>query len=355
MSEKIKNKIFYIIGSIVILIILIITIKFPYSIKVPCQIVGQMEWALIQIEPDKLLSKIYDNREDRILNFTLLQFAREDFVQFQQFSIEENRINKDDAIANITSLENQLTLANLSGELEKACKNLAMVTAGEKEALQEEAEHAIELAEIQFAAYEPQYARNKELFENNLISSTEWEITRATYDGFKSNIALKKARLEVMRTGEKKEILQYMTVQIEQISNQVQLMKTKMALGNIRSPFDGLISYPTQDSIICLVENVDSLLCKLPVPAAELRYVVQGQGISIRLFETGMEHQAEVLRIGHHGKLINGTPSYILTGYLNSTSDDAAPGMTGIAQVQCGSVTLLEHLFRSFNKYIMHI
>jgi hypothetical protein len=355
MIEIIRNKKIIIPLIVILLLILMVTIKFPYNINVPCQIVGQQEWALIQVEPDKIVSKMFDNREDRTLNFTLLQFAREDFVQLRQFTAIENWINQDDAIANITSLDNQLALTHLSGELDKAHDNLAIVSAGEKKALQEEAEHAAELAEIQYAAYKPQYIRDKELFDNNLISSAEWEISRATYDGYKSNIALQRARLEVMRTGEKNEILRYMNNQIELLNGQVQLMKTKMALGNIRAPFSGIISYPSQDSIICLVENVDSLLCKIPLIASELRYVERGQGINIHLFETSGEHQAEVIKIGQRSKLINGMPSYIVTGYLNSTSDDVRPGMSGIAKVQCESITVLEHLSRSFKKYTMQI
>jgi PDZ domain-containing secreted protein len=173
MIEIIRNKKIIIPLIVILLLILMVTIKFPYNINVPCQIVGQQEWALIQVEPDKIVSKMFDNREDRTLNFTLLQFAREDFVQLRQFTAIENWINQDDAIANITSLDNQLALTHLSGELDKAHDNLAIVSAGEKKALQEEAEHAAELAEIQYAAYKPQYIRDKELFDNNLISSAK--------------------------------------------------------------------------------------------------------------------------------------------------------------------------------------
>jgi len=332
-----------------------ITIKFTYTIKVPCQIVGQKEWTLIQVEPDKIISKIYDNRKDVTLNFTLLQFAREDFVQFRQISMDEDWVSKDDPIASFNSLDNQISMANLTGELEKAHTNLAVVTAGEKQALLEEAERALDLANIQFTAYEPQYLRNKELYENNLISSAEWEITRATYEGFISNKALQTARLEVMRTGEKDEIIRYTQDHLEQLRSQVQLMNTKLAMGNINAPFDGVISYPSQDSIICLVEKVDTLLCKLPAPAPELKYIKAGSEITIRLFEIPGEHLGELLDVSHRMKLINGLPGYILTGYLNSDSNEASPGMTGIAEVQCDNVTIIEHLVRSFNKYLMQI
>jgi len=355
MMEYLKNKKIIYPTIIIILIVLAMIIKFPYTIQAPCQIVGQMEWALIQVEPDKVLSKMYDNKEDRTLNFTLLQFAREDFVQFKQFATNEKWIGKNDAIANISSLDNQLSLNNLTGELDKARDNLAIVSVGEKEALQEEAEHTAELAEIQFAAYAPQYERNKELFENNLISSTEWEISRATYDGYKSNISLQRARLEVMRTGEKSEILRYMNDQINLINSQVDLMKSKMALGAISAPFDGLISFPVQDSIICLVENVDSLLCKLPIPAAELKYLEAGQNISIRLFETAEDQEAEILNIAYRSKMMLGRPSYLVTGHVYASSKDIKPGMSGVAEIQCESITVLEHLSRSFNKYLMKI
>ena len=64
MKNYLNNRFIYILGTIVILIILMITMKFSYTIKMPCQIVGQKEWALIQVEPDKIISKIYDNGED---------------------------------------------------------------------------------------------------------------------------------------------------------------------------------------------------------------------------------------------------------------------------------------------------
>jgi hypothetical protein len=355
MTKYLKNKVVYIIATIGIIFILMIIIKFTYTLKLPCQIVGQKEWVLIQVEPDKIISKIYDNRKDQTLNFTLLQFAREDFVQFRQFSTADYWVNKEDPIASFTSLDNQISMANLTGELEKARDNLAIATAGEKQALLEEAKRALELANIQFNAFEPQYLRNKELYEKNLISSAEWEITRATYDGFQSNIALKKARLEVMQTGEKDEIIRYTKDHIEQLKSQVLLMNTKLDMGNITAPFDGMISYPSQDSVICLVEKVDSLLCKLPAPASELKYLEPGLEINIRLFEIPGEHLGELLDIGHRMKLINGSPSYILTGYLDSTSNKAGPGMTGIAEIQCDNITLLEHLVRSFNKYVMQI
>ena len=354
MLDIFKNRsVFYMAGIIVLLLIVILIIRIPYTIKVPCHIVGQKEWALIQVEPDKMISKTFDNKEDKTLGFTLLQFAREDFVNYKQYSTDDTWIDKNDPIANIVSLNNKLSMADLKGELEKARDNLAIASAGEKQALLEEAERALELANIQFSAYEPQYLRNKELYESNLISSSEWEITRATYDAYQSNIALQEARLEVMRTGEKSEIVRYMQDHIEQLRSQVQLMDTKLAMGDLRAPFSGIISYPSQDSLICLIENVDSVLCKLPVIAPEIRYLEPGQEITIRLFESNEEQQAELIKIGHRSKLINGTPSYIITGYLNSDSEDILPGMSGIAQIQCGNISLVELLFRSFNKYMM--
>jgi len=355
MFEKIKNKRIFFPLIIIIMLAIVFMIKFPYTVDAPCQVFGQREWALIQTEPDKVLSKTYDNIKNRTLGFTLLQFAREDFVQFKQFATVERWIYKNDAIANITSLDNQLALNNLIGEMDKARDNLAIVSVGEKEALQEEAKHAAELAEIQFAAYEPQHKRNKELFEKNLISSTEWEISRATYDSFKSNIDLQHSRLEVMQTGEKTEIQRYMIDQVELMNNQVHLMKSKIALGNIRAPFDGLITYPAQDSIICLVENVDSLLCKLPIPASDLKYVEVGQKIKFRLFEADDDQIAEVLSIAQRSKMINGAPGYLVTGYIDEPSDVVKPGMSGVAQIQCKSISMLEHLSRSFSKYLMKI
>ena len=158
-----------------------------------------------------------------------------------------------------------------------------------------------------------------------------------------------------MQTGEKTEILRYMNDQINLINSQVNLTASKIALGNIQAPFDGLISYPAQDSIICLVENVYSLLCKLPISAAELKYVEVGHLIRIRLFERDEDQMAEILSVSERSKLMNGMPGYLVTGYIETSSDKIRPGMSGVARVQCESISVLEHLSRSFSKYLMKI
>jgi hypothetical protein len=132
-------------------------------------------------------------------------------------------------------------------------------------------------------------------------------------------------------------------------------MDTKMSMANLKAPFDGLISYPSQDSIICLIEDVDSLLCKFPVPAPELKYIKPGQEINITLFEKGNEDHAKIIDISRRIKLINGVPSYIVTGYVYNTTDETTPGMTGIAEVQGDTVTLIELILRSFHNYMMRI
>jgi hypothetical protein len=355
MLEDKKNIFVYVAVAVIIVIIIFLMVNFPYNIKAPCQIVGQKEWALIQVDPDKIISKIYDNKTEKTLNFTLLQFNREDFVQFEQYATNDGWIYKGDPVAVFTSLDNQISLAELNGELAKARDNLAIASTGEKQALVKEAESTLKLANIQFEAYEPQYLRNKDLYEHNLISASDWEITRATYDSFQSNIVLQKARLEVLRTGEKDEIVRYMKAHISQLESQVRLMDTKMSMGNLKAPFEGLISYPSQDSIICLIEDVDSLLCKFPVPASERKYIKPGQDISITLFEKGNADHAKILDISRRSILMKGVPSYLVTGYVYNTTDETTPGMTGIAEVQCDAVTLIELLFRSFNHYMIRI
>jgi xanthine/uracil/vitamin C permease (AzgA family) len=136
-----------IVLSAVFLLVLIalLTVKTPYTIKAPCRIIAQNEWTLTQIQPDKLSAELVKNDSNIVKYFSLLQFDRQDFVEFSMAPhvFQGMSVNSGDVIGNMVSSENRLLLVELKGELEKAKASLLSLSTGEKEALQAEAEQAI--------------------------------------------------------------------------------------------------------------------------------------------------------------------------------------------------------------------
>lgn len=350
---KVRNKILTGAAILIVLLVILLSLKFPYTIKAPCHIVSKEEWSLLKVDPEKLKSRLVDNMDGKISSYSLLQFEREDFVQFKiNPSLNDNQwVGAGDTIAVLSSSKNKMMLANFQGELQKARANLAMVSTGEKAALQEEALQALRMAEVEYESFEPQYLRRKELFEEGLISTEEWENTRATYNIYRSNVAMAKARLESIRSGEKKEMIRYIQAEIALIREQIRLMNDKMKYEIIRSPVDGILTFSGTDSLICRVDKIDTLLIRLAIPAGKLKHAEPGQTINVRITETGKEYSALLTNIHKRSYFINRMPVYIITGRIENEGIDLAPGMSGYATIQAGKTTLFSRLVGAFKEY----
>jgi hypothetical protein len=351
MPDKTK---YIILAVAVVLLLIFLLVKFPYNIKAPCFITAQKEWALIQVETDKLLSRVIDHANGSVTNYTLLQFDREDFVQInlQSLTSDHQRINKGDTIANVYSSDNHLLMVNLVGELEIARRNRSMVSSGEKTAVQEEALQALNMARIEFDAFVPQYQRKKKLYDQTLIGVEEWETTQSTYDLYQSNINRQQARLEAMQSGEKQEMIQFYEARVEQIREQLVLLQKKLDMETIISPLAGTLTTTGGDSILCRVERFDTLLLKIALPAPELKYTLPGQNISVFAQETGKTYTASIIKIRQRSQLINGTLKYIITGKIENPALELMPGMSGLAKIHGESVTLYGQFVRALNRYI---
>ncbi len=348
-----KSK-YIILSAVLVLLLIFFLVKFPYNIKAPCIVSAQEEWVLIQAETDKLLSRVFDNAHGKVKNYTLLQFDREDFVQVNLISLtaDQQKITKGDTIACIYSSDNHRQMANLIGELEKARRNRSMVSSGEKTAVQEEALQDLNMARIEFDAFIPQYQRKKKLYDQNLIGVEEWETTQSTYDLYQSNINRQQARLDAMQSGEKQEMIQYYEAQVEQIREQINLLQEKLDMEIITSPLTGMLTGAGSDSILCRVECLDTLLLKIAMSAAELRYILPGQNITVYIQETGKTYTAAVINIRNRSRLINGTLKYIITGSMENPDSALMPGMSGYAKIHGESVTLFGQFVRALNRYI---
>jgi hypothetical protein len=350
---KHKIKIILLLTAVIFLLILT-TIKFPYIIKEPCSITAQQEWALIQVEPDKLLSRIFDNETEMIINFTLIQFDREDFVQFSIDSalIDQQIINTGDPIARIYSSDNHLILTNLVGELEKALTKRSIMNSGEKKALQEEARQSLNMAQVQFDAFIPQYQRKKKLFEQKLIGIEEWQIAQSTYDLYQVNINMQSARLEAVQSGEKKEMIKNIDAEIGQIQGEIELLKEKLDLEMIKSPLSGIVTDTKGDSIICQVELIDTLLLKIAVSALELKYISSNLKITAYIQETANYYEASIIKVGNRSRTTNAGIKYIITARVKNTDNELMPGMSGYAKIHCDKVSLITQFSRTLKRYM---
>ncbi|MBD3288493.1 hypothetical protein GF337_06775 [candidate division KSB1 bacterium] len=345
-----------IFGAAIVLIVLVLTfVKTPYTIKAPCRVVAQHEWTLTQIQPDKLTSKLVKNDSNMVQHFSLLQFDRQDFVEFSLTPqlIQGMPVRAGDVMGKMVSSENRLELVNFKGELEKARASYQSLISGEKASLQAEARKAIEYARAKLNAFEPKLKRSRALYQKELISKEESEIAEATYETLRLNVALQEARLRVLQTGEKEESIRIIEADIERLQDQIEVLQNKMAHEVIKSPIDGVIIDPNlEQGVLFQVSKIDSMVLQIPIKEEKRKYVHQGQKVRFYTPDRKLSVSCYVQLVGNQVRLVSGRPMVIVNSVIKNPENRLLPGGSGYAKIYCGKISLWKRLQRELNLYL---
>ena len=274
-----------------------------------------------------------------------------------QFSLDESLTSNEwvcqgQAVAHLTSSENQLSMMNLMGDLRKAQADLRSANTGEKSAIQEEKIQALNLAKAQLMAFEPQVRTKQELLEQNLISDEEWEITESTYKLHQSNVLMHEAMLETARTGEKREALDRIEAEIARLQDQIRIMRQKQELGQLLAPIDGLITYRLHDNILCNVSKADTVILQIPVSAREVKLIKPGQKITSYCIDLDLWFDSRVFKVGRRAQVINGSFMYVVTSIIQNDQQTLQAGMTGRCKIYCDKISGFKYIQRLWRHYI---
>lgn len=348
------KKVILIAGLVVLLFLFLAVFKLTYSIKSPCRFVAQSEWSLTQLEPDKLSVRLVRNDSSKVKSFTLLQFDRQDFIQFSLASnIQPGLlVQKGQIIGNVISSENQLRLVDLLGQLKKAKANLSYISTGEKPPVQAEARQALKYTQAECAAFLPQLNRTRQLYKQNLISKGEWEIAEATHDLNQLNIALQEAKMKVVQSGERIEAIRVIEADITNLENQIGVMQEKLSFETIKSPIYGIVTDPGFDSVLCHVSQLDTVVVQIPIRSEQRKYLKLDQVIKIYSFDEHLNLTGKVDMIGNHARIINSRPMFVVSSLIENPESKLLPGMAGYAKIYCDKVSILKLIQRAWKLYV---
>lgn len=154
-------------------------------------------------------------------------------------------LKKGDVILEISNLNRELSVltqeASLSESINRTRDTRLMITRNDLEQRQ-----TLALIENQLQILEPQYKRQKQLFEKKLISKQDFERTEADY---KYNIERKRITQEVYRNDSVERIRQIRDLNLSEKRMTMNLDGVGRILDNlvIRAPLDGQLSRPQLD------------------------------------------------------------------------------------------------------------
>ncbi|RPI02322.1 MAG: hypothetical protein EHM72_04500, partial [Calditrichaeota bacterium] len=271
---------FWILIVVTVLVVLSLIVRFNEKITGPARIASQYEWTIVHLEQDKLSTLLKSNGLIQKQQVELFHLSRPDYITFSLkdgLTIGQS-LNQGELVAQFISLEDQYRITNLQGDLAQARAQLSAQSTGLKRAQQEEADQELQFSKAQLAAYRPIVERQRELYNKQVISRQELEITEAQNQLYEIEVALREAGLRSARSGEKSELLSIIQTQITAAASELSLLNSKAAASMIHAPFSGILVQPV-DSLgekLHLCKN-DTFVVQMPVDAAHIHSVKAGQ------------------------------------------------------------------------------
>ncbi|NQT26452.1 hypothetical protein HQ585_13955 [candidate division KSB1 bacterium] len=344
----------WLILAIVILLIVVGFIPWQSSIKAPCYLTPQKEWSLRQTDPDKIIAKLENNQIGLLENVQLIHIDRSDFIDLtlDKKIVPGKTIQAGEVVAQLASFSDSMTLARLQGDLKEAEQELNVLTVGEKESVLYEAEKALDYAQAELNAYQPIIIRQKELYENNLISIEELQLAETEMELKKINVDIYSARLNNVQSGQKETLQAVSEAEIEQLKNQINLVKAKMDHNQISCPIAGMICHPPAGDFLCLVQKQDTMLVKIAFPGNKMSTLDQNSLITIWINGLGSKLlNAKVIHLGNSLQAVQGTPVFWITAMIESPNEKMQSGMTGVARIKGNKQTFFELVSASWYKF----
>lgn len=345
-----KRIIYSITALIILIILLIVPIKIPYTITVPGKVIALKEWTLSKGTDGRLISVLKDNENGLSNEFSVSQFERGDAVCFR---LKNNLatgclIKNGDTIASVYSNEIDRRYAILQGDLEVARASLALNKSGDKEAVIKQETENLNFMQKQAEEQLKLFKRIESLYYGNLASRQEYEVAKGTADLNQINIKIAEAKLREVQTGSKPEELHVIETQIHSLENQIEKLQQKYNSYIIRSSINGQIKMTPSGDTILIAHDVSRYIIIMPLKWEYKEYLAKGQSVKLSTGYTSQLGTAELKEFDNSVKIINGTQVFAATANCTSiiNSENIASGLLVECCIQCGSISPYEYLKR---------
>jgi multidrug efflux pump subunit AcrA (membrane-fusion protein) len=348
----IKKHLGWWILAVVVALIILLPFKFPYNIYSTGKVFSVKEWVLGRNSDGRITSTIKDNHLGVISSYGGKEFQRGDIFDF---SIDadlpgKKYIKKGEKIGVLYSNDLLRQLVELEGALKVEKALLQVYATGQKPETVKEAETNLMLAKERLDIKKKLLERQKNLFEDSLISPQEYDLVFNEYEMSRINFELAQARIQTLSTGEKPEQLKLSYEKILSLENQVKALKERKDALEITAPFSGLVLRKKGGTIdmevLAKVVDTSSFIVITPIQLKELKYISMDQKITLKLFNSDCEMEGTVTQIDNAIQVINGKQAVYITAVIDKKCPDMLPGIFAQTVLDGGQLTILGYIKR---------
>ena len=349
-----------VIRVIAALIILTAIYGFAYYIEIPYHInskgilLPEREWMINRLADGTIIISERDNRNNKILNYSVLEFQRGDHAEFivNENIFCGNGVKRGDTIGLIRSFEEERRLLGLQTALaeQKALLNVSL--SGEKQEKINAAQEKLNLALQEYDTRKRLLARVESLHETGIIADEEWEIERNEYLVKKQNISISRAELETVSTGVKPEELELIKANINSTKKLIEQSERRIAAFKIQAPFSGTIIREQVNGhgpeTIIRIADMERMIITLPVEFHRIPYVENGNSVNVRVNSRRKPYEAEIIGIDNSVHYIDRRQNIFVTAAVENNPGSLLPNMLVQAEINGEIISAWDYFRRVF-------
>lgn len=342
------KKIFYGLGVIVGLIVILhfLPVTIPYSINVPGKIIHSAEWILQRGDDGSVMSTFYDHKTGFIKNYSAVQIERGDAVSFQLSPsvLSKETINPGDIVGMFHSNNLYQELSELNRELALAKASLVVSRTGEKIEIVNETKAKLAFAEENLLNHNRIFSRQDSLYQHNLISREEFELTKSMKQVFEIETAIAKAHLQVVQSGDKPEQIDFFKSEIEAIEAEIQVIEEKSKYFTLICPIAGKI-YQSISSDTLLTVGDTTCIVLIPISMKYFADVESTQPVNFE-FPNNKKASGKIIRKEAISRVLNNEQVFLVYAEMEDFGNQAPIGFIFPCSITIKSLKPLPYFFQ---------
>ena len=339
----------------IVVLLAFIFLEIPYTIRAKGIVKPVKEWGLYKGSDGTLVNMLEDHISGTLNEYNVMEFQRGDIVQFvfNEALLQNERIGRGDTIAWVLSKDLQMRLIEKQGELAYQQSLLNVLRTGEKPEAVQLAYDQVKLARQELETQEKITERMEQLFEQDLISPQEYELSVNDLMVKKYALEMAESNYQAVLAGEKKEEIGAVLSRTNALEYEIRQIKEHIASMNILSPISGEVirqrnpdTESGRDEVI-RIADFSSFVVFVPVDAFEESYIKHGQEVSIRDNSTRSGYLGHIVGIDNSVQLINRRPKVFVSVLIEEKGEGKLfPNMIVDARIASEPVPLHEYLLR---------
>lgn len=353
--HRLRTTLITISAVVCVAVVLANLIKLPETVSGSCLIDPARHWALTEIRPGTYKTGTDDLLAGELRHYRIYQFDRPSFVDFSMAAANSGNglVSAGDLLATANSTSLSLELIERQTYLAEARAELEILKSGSKSTVLKRAELSIRLAESELNAYMVQYDRQKNLHEQEILSSEDWEAFESRLDILKLDVEIARAERDEFATGSTPEEIEQSLTNIASMERELFAVQAMIDGLEIRTPIGGQLSLQERSGALLSVSESDTMIARILIPQGHAQKALVGQKLKIVVPGFSDERfKGEILRIDQQVTLTGAGPFITVFGVLENSDGRLVSGMMGRAKI-IGETTSLWHQFKKeFNAVI---